>query len=247
VRDIALFQRGLETHVRDIREHIEELNRSLRDLEFSDETYIELLPLDAGDRRVQEFRSRLRACIQDSIGEGAEQQEARFVRIKELIDLFAEQPDWTRHVTDVRQWLDFAVSENRRTDGSRKNYFDGSGGRSGGQKAKMAFTILASAIAYQFGLRPGETRSRSFRFVAVDEMFSKSDDDNSRYALELFRKLDLQLLIVCPFDAKALVVEPFTERYHFASNPNEASSEVFNLSVKQWQEKKAEMREARVA
>ena len=246
VRDIALFQRGLESHVGDIREHVGELNRSLRELNYTEETYIELLILDAGDRRVQEFRTRLRSCIEGSINEPAEHHEARFVRIKELIDLFTQQPDWTRHVTDVRQWLDFAVLEKWRADNTQKNYFDGSGGRSGGQKAKMAFTILASAIAYQFGLRPGETRSRSFRFVAVDEMFSKSDDDNSRYALELFRKLDLQLLIVCPFDAKALIVEPFVERYHFAVNPTEAGSEVFNLSVQQWEEKKIEMREARV-
>ena len=247
VRDIALFQRGLESHVSDIREHITELNRSLRELDFSEGTYIELLTLPTGDQRVGEFRSRLRACIENSLNEAPADHEARFIRIKELIDLFAQQLEWTRHVTDVRQWLDFAVSENQRVDRSRKNYFDGSGGRSGGQKAKMAFTILASAIAYQFGLRPGETRSHSFRFVAVDEMFSKSDDDNSRYALELFRQLDLQLLIVCPFDAKALVVEPFAERYHFAANSTEASSEVFNLSVRQWSEKKAEMKSLRVA
>jgi uncharacterized protein YPO0396 len=247
VRDIALFRRELESQVSDIRDHIGELNRSLSQLDYSEDTYIELLPLDAGDARVQEFRGRLRACIEGAIGEGTEGNEARFIRIKELIDLFAQQPDWMRHVTDVRQWLDFAASENRRADGSRKNYFEGSGGRSGGQKAKLAFTILASAIAYQFGLRPGETRSRSFRFVAVDEMFSKSDDDNSRYALDLFRQLDLQLLIICPFDAKALVVEPYTERYHFAANPTETASEVFNLTVRQWEEKKREMRETRRA
>ena len=76
-------------------------------------------------------------------------------------------------------------------------------------------------------------------------MFSKSDPENSRYALELFRQLDLQLLIVCPFDAKALEVEPFVQRYHFSANPDETASEVFNLSVTQWEEKKREMREAR--
>ena len=247
VRDIALFQRGLETHRDDIRDHIGELNRSLRELEYTDDSFIELQAHDAGDARVQDFRKRLRLCIEGSINEPPAHYEARFVLIQELIDLFTREPEWTRHVTDVRQWLDFAIEEKWRADGTQKDYFDGTTSRSGGQKAKMSFTILASAIAYQFGLRPGETRSRSFRFVAVDEMFSKSDDDNSRYALELFRKLDLQLLIVCPFDAKVLVVEPFVENYHFTSNPTEASSEVFNLSIRQWEHKKQEMREARAA
>jgi uncharacterized protein YPO0396 len=247
VQDIALFQQELHEQVRVIKTNIEEINSSLRTIDYTDATYIKLLPLDTTDQRIAMFKAKLRSCCEGSIGEALETNEARFARIKELIDLFETQPKWTRHVTDVRRWLDFAARENWRRDHSQKQFFDSSSGRSGGQKAKLAFTILASALAYQFGLRPGETRSRSFRFVVVDEMLSKSDPENSRYALELFRQLDLQLLIVCPFDAKALEVEPFVQRYHFSANPDEMASEVFNLSVTQWEEKKREMREARQA
>jgi hypothetical protein len=37
---------------------------------LNSDPYIELRPLDAGDARVQEFRGRLRACIEGAIGEG---------------------------------------------------------------------------------------------------------------------------------------------------------------------------------
>ena len=38
-------------------------------------------------------------------------------------------------------------------------------------------------------------------------MFSRVDDGNSAYALKLFRRFGLQLLIVAPLDAKARVTE----------------------------------------
>ncbi len=55
---------------------------------------------------------------------------------------------------------------------------------SGGEKAKLAYTILASTTAFQFGIREAETRPRSFRFVILDEAFSKVDPDNAAYAME---------------------------------------------------------------
>ena len=44
--------------------------------------------------------------------------------------------------------------------------------------------------------------------AVIDEAFSRSDDDSSRFCLELFRNLDLQLLVVTPSD-KIHVVEPY--------------------------------------
>ena len=60
--------------------------------------------------------------------------------------------NWTNIVTDVRNWLDFSASELYRENDTQKNYYSDSSGKSGGQKAKLAYTILASAIAYQYGL-----------------------------------------------------------------------------------------------
>jgi uncharacterized protein YPO0396 len=44
-------------------------------------------------------------------------------------------------------------------------------------------------------------------------MFSKVDDRHAEHALDLFRKFGLQLLIVAPLDAKALVTEPYVGCY----------------------------------
>ena len=61
---------------------------------------------------------------------------------------------WTRRVTDVRQWFVFAASERwRETEEEHESYSDSSG-KSGGQKEKLAYTILAASLAYQFKLEP---------------------------------------------------------------------------------------------
>ena len=131
-----------------------------------------------------------------------------------MIDLLREKPDWTAKVTDTRNWLAFAVEERDRETGKQENIHEDTSGKSGGQKAKLAFTILASAVAYQYGIAKDRQNPQSFRFVVVDEMFSRSDETNSRYALQLFAQFHLQLLIVCPFDARARVVEPFVSSLH---------------------------------
>ena len=90
----------------------------------------------------------------------------------------------------------FSASERWRDDDSEHEHYTDSGGKSGGQKEKLAYTVLAASLAYQFGLEWGEERSRSFRFVVIDEAFGRGSDESARYGLELFQRLNLQLLIV---------------------------------------------------
>jgi uncharacterized protein YPO0396 len=96
-------------------------------------------------------------------------------------------------------------------------------GQSGGEKAKLAFTILVAAVVYQFDIDPEAEVSERFHFVVVDEMFSKIDDRYAEYAMRLFQKFGLQLLIVAPFDAKAKVTEPFVDYYIHVVKKNNRS------------------------
>ena len=199
VADIVIFKSTLEKQEEDIRESIRNLNQSLRTIDYTQSTYIQINHDPSRESEVREFKVALTACLPD-VGQRstAETNEASFQKIRSLIERFEKDERWTAKVTDVRFWLDFSASERYKADDSEKNYFSDSSGKSGGQKAKLAYTILASAIAYQFGLDTKGARANSFRFVVVDEAFSKSDETNSRYAMELFKKLNLQLLVVTP-------------------------------------------------
>jgi uncharacterized protein YPO0396 len=121
----------------------------------------------------------------------------------------------------------------RRADDAEVNYYTATTGKSGGQKAKLAFTILASALSAQYGLSTVPDDAPNFRLVVIDEAFSRTDDPNSTRAMELFSRLGFQLLIVGPFDAKAKLSVPFVQTIHLASNTGANSSRLLTLTREQ--------------
>ncbi len=137
----------------------------------------------------------------------------------------------------MRNWFVFAASERWKEDGSEYEHYSDSSGKSGGQKEKLAYTVLAASLAYQFGLEWGAVRSRSFRFVAIDEAFGRGSDDSTRYGLELFALLNLQLLIVTPLQ-KIHIIEPFVSNVGFVHNEDGRSSVVRNLSIEEYRAEK---------
>ena len=148
---------------------------------------------------------------------------------------------WRKKVTDVRNWLEFGAIEKHRFDDSPKRYYDDSQGLSGGEKAKLAYTILASAIAYQFGIEQQGYQLKSFRFVVVDEAFSKVDPENAMFAMELFKQLNLQLMVVTPLD-KINIVEKFIHSVHYTENKNRQNSAVYDLTIEEYHAKKAALK-----
>jgi len=130
------------------------------------------------------------------------------------------------------------LSERWREDGTEHEHYSDSGGKSGGQKEKLAYTILAASLAYQFGLEWGAVRSRSFRFVVIDEAFGRGSDESAQYGLRLFSQLNLQLLIVTPLQ-KIHIIEPFVNSVGFVHNEDGRTSLLRNLSIEEYREEKA--------
>ena len=97
--------------------------------------------------------------------------------------------------------------------------------------------MLAASLAYQFGLEWGEIRSRSFRFVVIDEAFGRGSDESTRFGLELFKKLNLQLLIVTPLQ-KIHIIEPYVASVGFVYNPDGRESLLRNLTIEEYRVEK---------
>ncbi|HEX6056028.1 MAG TPA: DUF3375 family protein [Intrasporangium sp.] len=145
---------------------------------------------------------------------------------------------WTARVTDVRNWFVFNASERwRETDQEHETYAD-SDGKSGGQKEKLAYTILAASLAYQFRLDAPGGSGRTFRFAVIDEAFGRGSDESTRFALRLFARLGLQLLVVTPLQ-KVHTIEPFVRRVGFVDNPGGRSSRLHNLTIEEYQQERA--------
>ncbi len=244
INSVALFQNQLDKERQQIAKKIETINGSLRQIEYNPGTYIELVMDKTQDPEVREFQQDLKQCLAHTLEESELYNEAKFLQVKAIIDRFNgreglidQDRRWTRKVTDVRNWFNFSASERWQEDGSEREFYSDASGKSGGQKEKLAYTILASALAYQFGLEWGAVQSRSFRFVVIDEAFAKGSDESTRYGLELFKKLHLQLLIVTPLQ-KIHVIEDYIRSVHYVHNEGGSNSVLRNLSLEEYREEK---------
>ena len=236
LHEIGLLHGGLESERQEIRNKIEQLNVALKLLQWKPGTYMQLEPSDVQDREILDFRRDLAGCLSGTFDGTPEANEATFVRIEKLVEKLRDENNsrWRDKVVDVRNWFSFAARELVAETGEVRSFYDGGTGQSGGEKGKLAFLVLVAAIAYQYDLEPDADSSDRFHFVMVDEMFSRSDDQHAEYALELFERFRLQLLIVAPLDAKARVTEPYVGTYlHVVKNKQTHRSELLSITAEE--------------
>jgi uncharacterized protein YPO0396 len=247
IREVANFHSQLNRERETIRERIASINQSLQQIDYNPGRFIVLEAQPSPDADLRDFQAELRACTEGSLsGDGDTQySEDRFLKVKAVIERFRgrdglteQDRRWTAKVTDVRNWFLFNASERWREDDSEYEHYSDSGGKSGGQKEKLAYTILAASLAYQFGLQWNELRSRTFRFVVIDEAFGRGSDESAQYGLKLFAQLNLQLLVVTPLQ-KIHVIEPFVASVGFVHNQGGRDSQLRNLSIEAYRAEKA--------
>jgi uncharacterized protein YPO0396 len=247
IREIANFQSQLWRERESIKERVEAINSSLRQIDYNPGRYIVLEVQPTTDADIRDFQTELRACTEGSLTGSDDEQysETKFLRVRAIIERFKGREGtseldrrWTRRVTDVRQWFTFSASERWRADGSEHEHYSDSGGKSGGQKEKLAYTVLAASLSYQYGLESPTENQRTFHFVVIDEAFGRSSDESTQFGLELFEKMDLQLLIVTPLQ-KIHIIEPFLSSVGFCfTDPDTARSQIQNLTIEEYHVRK---------
>jgi len=239
IREVANFQSQLARERASIKERIARINTSLTQIDYNPGRYITLEAHPSTDAEIRAFQAELRACTEETPGVADDGQtaEARFLRVRQLIERFRGREGhaeldrrWAAKVSDVRHWFVFTASERWRADDSEHEHYADSGGKSGGQKEKLAYTVLAASLAYQFGLEWDAARSHSFHFVVIDEAFGRGSDESARYGLQLFERLKLQLLIVTPLQ-KIHIIEPFVSSVGFVHNEEGRRSVLRNLGI----------------
>ena len=253
IRDIASFQAELKKQADLIKDRVDVINASLHDVDYNAGRFIRLEAQQTQDTDIRDFRTDLLACTADAVSSDASDQysEQKFMQVKKLIERFSGrdgQTDadraWTKKVTDVRNWFVFSASERWREDDAEHEHYSDSGGKSGGQKEKLAYTILAASLAYQFKLDPAESRSKTFRLAVIDEAFGRGPDKSAQFGLELFRQLGLQLLVVTPLQ-KIHVIEPYVSVVGFVDNPTECYSRLHTLTVEEYRARRARQEAAK--
>jgi uncharacterized protein YPO0396 len=153
--NFASFEASLDRQFKTIKESIKDLNESLKQIKFhsTPPTYIQIdykEVRDRGETGITTFRHTLWDVFSNvSRLHDPQELELSYRKIKAIVENLTNDETWRKKVTDVRNWLEFGAIEKHTLDDSPKQYYDDSQGLSGGEKAKLAYTILASAIAYQ--------------------------------------------------------------------------------------------------
>ena len=250
------YCQSLETQHEAICDTIEEINKSLRDIDFNlnPNTYIELVRSDSRVPRIRTFREeqlhswRPDLTLLAMSNDPKEAEMAHFVaHIQPFIaELQAKENEkWRQEVTDVRKWSTFKAREYYRADEAGpgrkpKQVYESSGSLSGGEGAQLAYTVLGAAIAHQFGIGRRDAQSaRSFRFIVIDEAFSKLDEDKSKYLLNLCRRLGLQLMVVTPLTSLHLL-EKDVDVIHWVTKgkPDSRKSVVVDIPIGRYEARK---------
>jgi uncharacterized protein YPO0396 len=225
-----------------IKENIRLLNQSLHEIDFknSPTTYIQLIASKRVNTDVDDFRKLLYEAIPnfkevDATIDGRRNHFQQF--IVPLIQNL-EKEEWRKRVTDVRSWYSYKAEEFYKENDKKFTTYENMGQLSGGEKAQLTYTILGSAIAYQFGLTKEGLQTNSFRFIAIDEAFKAQDEEKARYLITLCKQLHLQLLVVTPSD-NIHIVENDISFVHFVERKGARHSWLYDMPIEQFKKERA--------
>jgi len=235
------FRMFFENWSDSIKENIRLLNESLKGIDFKNSpiTYIQLVAPTKISDEVKEFRNLLHNAIPnfkeiDSIIDG---RKIHFYNNIEPLISKLDKEEWRKKVMEVRSWFSYKAEEFYKETNQKFKTYENMGQLSGGEKAQLTYTILGSAIAYQFGLTKEGLQTNSFRFIAIDEAFKSQDEDKARYLITLCKQLHLQLLVVTPSD-NIHIVEDAISFVHFVERKDEKYSWLYDMPIEQFKEER---------
>lgn len=203
------------------KRHAYEINRLLRETNFSDSTY--QIKIEPARNENGQFFDMLMAEELDSknldnagfdgqisFGEDAFYQKYE-QKIKLLTDKFMPPKDEDEHLraqkrkemeqyADYRNYLSFSMFEQVTDENGtviRENFVDDMAGRdSGGEGQNPKYVALLAGFAMLYMQQ--SKRDSKIKLVLLDEAFSKMDQERSAVCLKYARKMDLQLIVCVP-------------------------------------------------
>jgi len=208
---------ALSSYLNDARKAIlarmELVNDSLRQVPFNSSehqrTYLHIQPKDRQLPEVQQFKQDITAALKHAWIDDREFAEARFMDLRRLVNRLASQESehrrWREAVLDVRQHVEF-IGREFDEEGQEVQVHQSGAGLSGGQRQKLATTVLAAALRYQLG--GNDTGIPRYAPVVLDEAFDKADNEFTALAMNIFANFGFQMIVATPLKS-VMTLEPF--------------------------------------
>lgn len=235
INKVSAFNMFFQNWRQSITKTIDQLNSYLVGIDFKDapKTYIQLVAAKRLNVDLKEFQDLLSSAIPNihEMNSTIDGSRIHFEQHIEPLMSRLQDESWRKLVMDVRGWYTYKAEEFYQDDDQKRNTYEAMGQLSGGEKAQLTYTILGSAIAYQFGLTKNGLDS-SFRFIAIDEAFRAQDEDKARYLISLCKQLHLQLLVVTPSD-NIHIVENDISYVHYVERKGDRSV-LYNMPISEF-------------
>jgi uncharacterized protein YPO0396 len=208
---------SLSTYLNDARKAIlarmDLVNESLQQVPFNQSlgrtTYLQIQPKDRQLPEVRQFKQDIQNALSHAWDDDPEQAEARFVELRQLVARLssqdAEQRRWREAVLDVRLHVEF-IGKEYDEHGVEQEVHESGAGKSGGQRQKLATTVLAAALRYQLG--GTEHGVPAYAPVVLDEAFDKADNEFTALAMNIFANFGFQMIVATPLKS-VMTLEPF--------------------------------------
>ncbi|HIU84446.1 MAG TPA: ATP-binding protein [Candidatus Aphodousia gallistercoris] len=222
---------------RKIKQRLQEVNQCLAQVAFNRLDGIEShLRIDVRDKHlpeVAEYKEFHQAITQmEHFDMTLEHAERYFEKINALVQKLkanggdAAAQHWRERVLDIREQMEFIGKEfTLESDGTENllEVYDGTSGKSGGQRQKLTVVCLAAALRYQLGGR--ESDYPSYAPVILDEAFDKADAEFTDIALTIFRDFHFQLIIATP-EKSVATFDPYVGGVSYVTCKNRSASSV---------------------
>ena len=228
------------------KRHAYEINRLLRETNFSDSTY--QIKIEPAKNENGQFYDMLMAQELDSknLDNGGIDGQISFgeddfykkyeQKIQLLTDKFMPPKDEDEHLrmqkrkemeqyADYRNYLSFSMYEQVTDENGRvirENYVDDMAGRdSGGEGQNPKYVALLAGFAMLYMQQ--SNRDSKIKLVLLDEAFSKMDQERSAVCLKYARKMDLQLIVCVPDERLQSLIRNVDCVYGFRRHNNQIS------------------------
>ncbi len=203
-----------------IEQSIESINEVLKLANFEDllteQRYLKIHSQTSQDERVRKFRRQMtevEKILGPTLRVQMESQSQPIMKaLQEFVEKLQEDPNYRAFVTDVRNHFQFKIHSLRRKEdgmdeiveiltGARKD------AKSSAQTTQLAYTLLASCLAYRFKIHDPVLGQDTPRILILDEFGGKFDNEKPREVLKLLAKMGFQAILVSPMSKGDLLAE----------------------------------------
>lgn len=204
------FLAKLQENMKQAQGEFKELNKALKDIDFSNERY-EFIYMPGKHHRgfYEMIMDDFNAVQGESIFSGMFHENHKAV-IDELFERLAldneNETKALEEFTDYRTYMDYDIKINH-SDGSHSLYSKVCEEKSGGETQTPFYVTVAASFVQLYSNNIG---GEAIGLVMFDEAFNNMDDERIGGVLEFLRRLPLQIIVAAPPD-KIQYIGPVVE------------------------------------